>query len=244
MIFIKYIKLLLIFLLITTTLFTGCNNQKNENNNNESSRLAVSEIEFKTDLPIFVESPQDNISSEDKNIVDNKPVSSAEVSSIDESSETPSNTSEINNINTNETSNNNNSSTATPDTSSSITDDDLYCMAAVIYTEAGGDKFSNECRMMVGCVVLNRVNNSRYPDTIRGVLTQSGQYSNYSYKGVHFPKRAQYKSEAHAVERAYECAKIVLNGGFIIPSNVVYQAEFIQGSGIYKKTNGMYFCYQ
>ena len=50
-------------------------------------------------------------------------------------------------------------------------------------------------------------------------------------------------------DRAYECAKFLLENGSVLPENVVFQAEFEQGDGVYKAfelTRGrkMYFCYK
>ena len=53
------------------------------------------------------------------------------------------------------------------ETRASFTDEELYCMAAVIYNEAGGNAATDEHRKLVAYVVLNRVNDPRFPDTIR-----------------------------------------------------------------------------
>ena len=57
--------------------------------------------------------------------------------------------------------------------------EDVEMLACVIYQEAGGDACSDECRMYVGDVVLNRVADSRFPDTIEGVLTAKFQYGTF-----------------------------------------------------------------
>jgi hypothetical protein len=125
------------------------------------------------------------------------------------------------------------------------THDELYCMAVAIYNEAGGNACTDEHREMVGYVVLNRVNDSRYPDTIRGVLEQPGQYEGLGSKGVNFAKRSSNDLEAKALERAWDTAKKVLENrdNIPIPENVVFQAEFQQGKGVYKQLGNTYFCY-
>lgn len=124
------------------------------------------------------------------------------------------------------------------------TKDELFCMAAVIYNEAGADACSDEHRALVGYVVLNRVNDSRYPNSIRGVLEQRGQYLGMG-NGVEFAKRYTNPGEKHAVERAYRIAREVLENrnNIPIPENVVFQAEFKQGAGVYKHIGNTYFCY-
>ncbi len=57
----------------------------------------------------------------------------------------------------------------------SYTDRDLKHMAAIIYCEAGNQSYAG--KMAVGCVVMNRVKSSRFPNTILKVLKQPGQFS-------------------------------------------------------------------
>lgn len=125
------------------------------------------------------------------------------------------------------------------------TDDELFCLAAVIYNEAGSDFISDEHQEMVGYVVLNRVNHPAYPNSIREVIEQPGQYSGMS-KGVHFFQRGNSQAEENAKARAYEAARRVLENrnNIPIPANVVYQAQGKQGSGVYKKLGNTYFCYR
>lgn len=118
-------------------------------------------------------------------------------------------------------------------------------MAVAIYNEAGGNECSDEMRELVGYVVLNRVNDPHYPDTIRGVLEDPGQYAGLGRAGVHFAKRSSKPEEAAALARAWDTAEKVLENrnDIPIPENVVFQAEFTQGSGVYKRIGNTYFCY-
>lgn len=52
---------------------------------------------------------------------------------------------------------------------------DLAMMAAIIEVEAGDQCY--EGRLAVGSVVMNRVESSKFPNTISGVIYQSGQFS-------------------------------------------------------------------
>ena len=120
--------------------------------------------------------------------------------------------------------------------------EDVEMLACVIYQEAGGDACSDECRMYVGDVVLNRVADSRFPDTIEGVLTAPGQYGRFSKTGIVWPERAKEPGEAHAVERAYRIADELLAGEHseLYGQGYVWQAEFEQGTeGFW--CDGMYF---
>lgn len=123
------------------------------------------------------------------------------------------------------------------------TQEELEALALVIYQEAGGDSCSDDCRQMVGEVVLNRVADSRFPGTIEEVLLQPKQYGRLSKTGLVWPERASNPEEAHAIERAYKCAEQLLSGSTarLLPPDVIFQAEFVQGE-IVAELDGFYFC--
>lgn len=126
-------------------------------------------------------------------------------------------------------------------TEPAYTEAELEMMALVIYQEAGGDACSDETRLMVGNVVLNRVADDRFPDTIEGVLLQERQYGRLHWTGLVWPERASQSVEAHAVQRAYDCAERVLEGERLLPEDVIFQSEYIQGE-IVAQQDGFYFC--
>ena len=105
------------------------------------------------------------------------------------------------------------------------TSDELEMMALVIYQEAGSDACSDETRLMVGTVVMNRVEDERFPNTIYEVLTQKRQYGLLHWTGLVWPKRANNPVEAHAVARAYECAKRILLGERLLPEDVMSRQQ-------------------
>ena len=122
------------------------------------------------------------------------------------------------------------------------TTEELEHLAIAIYQEAGGDACSDETRLMVGSVVMNRVEDSRFPDTLHGVLTQRAQYGRLHWTGIVWPERASNPGEAYAVERAYACAERILLGERVLPNDVIWQAEFKQGTEVVAYQDGMYFC--
>lgn len=107
----------------------------------------------------------------------------------------------------------------------------LYLLSHLIYAEAGN--CSNELQLGVGSVVLNRVESSKFPNTIKGVIYQSGQYS-CIWDG-NFNKKPNKQSIKNAI--------YLLKNGSQLPKYVVFQAEFAQGRGIYKRVGNTYFCY-
>lgn len=112
--------------------------------------------------------------------------------------------------------------------------EDLELLACVIYQEAGADYCCDDCRRRVADVVLNRVEDDRFPDNIQDVLTQKRQYGRYYWTGVVWPERAKNDCEKHAVERAYRIAEEVLKGEHseLYGEGYIWQAEFKQGTGV------------
>lgn len=116
-------------------------------------------------------------------------------------------------------------------------EDDLFCYAALIYQEAGGDKCSDDTRAKVAEVAGNRVEDPRFPNTIREVLEQSIdgalQYGRYAITGVQFSERAYLPEEWHAVQRAFRIALDYLMGantGGLRGAGYIWQSEHPQGT--------------
>ncbi len=58
---------------------------------------------------------------------------------------------------------------------SAVSSSDLTLLSAIIFCEAGGESYAGQ--VAVGAVVLNRVKSSSFPNSISGVVYQSGQFS-------------------------------------------------------------------
>ena len=113
------------------------------------------------------------------------------------------------------------------------TDNDLYLLSHVINGEAGANWCTDTMRLYSGSVVLNRIKDSRFPDTIEEVIYQPGQYK-CTWDG-NFNKPV--------TEGSMNAAIYLLENGSQLPENVVFQSEFPQGQGIYTKEMNLYFCY-
>lgn len=115
-----------------------------------------------------------------------------------------------------------------------IDEAELEMLACVIYQEAGGDKCCDDCRRRVADVVLNRVADERFPNTMEEVLTAKQQYGRFHWTGIVWPERASQPGEARAVERAYRIAEEVLTGehSALYGEGYIWQAEFKQGKDI------------
>lgn len=121
-------------------------------------------------------------------------------------------------------------------------DEQVELLACAIYNEAGGDGSTDLTRKRVADVVLNRVEDPRFPNDIYSVLTSPGQYAGFEY-GVVWPARAQNPGEQHAVARAYDVAFDVLcndNHSDLYGQGYIWQAGFIQGTDVIY-SDGHYF---
>lgn len=128
-----------------------------------------------------------------------------------------------------------------PPTEPKYTTEELEMLALVIYQEAGADLCSDETRLMVGTVVMNRIADSRFPDTMHEVVTEERAYGRLHWTGIVWPDRASDPAEAHAVSRAFAIARRILTGERALPEDVVFQSEYIMGE-IVAFSDGMYFC--
>lgn len=121
-----------------------------------------------------------------------------------------------------------------------ITYEDLSYLSKIIYAEAGSIWLSDEWKMSVGEVVINRVKSPEFPSTIREVIEQEGQY---------YGANSKYFQTLKPDLRCIKIALRLLNGERIFDDGaVVFQANFPQGSGtactfIDKYLGKTYFCY-
>lgn len=110
-------------------------------------------------------------------------------------------------------------------------EEDLYILSHLICGEAEG--CWRPMKLSVGSVVLNRVSDDRFPDTIAEVVFQEGQYA-CTWDGNYYKEPSQ---------ETINIAAELLEYGSVIDESVVWQAEFPQGYGIYDVIGNMYFCY-
>ena len=110
---------------------------------------------------------------------------------------------------------------------------DLDLLARLIHAESGSDTCSDDLQKYVGSVALNRVCSEYYPNNLHDVVYQEGQYECVMNGKINEP----------ATDREIRMAKLLYRVGPQLPREVVFQAEFIQGDGIYLKEQNMYFCY-
>lgn len=110
-------------------------------------------------------------------------------------------------------------------------EEDLYVMAHLL---AGEAQFcTDEEQRYVGSVVLNRVQHEAFPDTIKDVVFDRGQYSSINDRNYY----------REPTESNWSNARWLLENGSVLPGYVIYQSKGKQGSGVYLKTKWHQYCY-
>ena len=105
--------------------------------------------------------------------------------------------------------------------------EDLFLLAKIITSEAGSERLSDEWRMCVGEVVLNRVASPEFPDTVEEVILQEGQYAGADTE--------EFTYYLNPTEDSVNAALRLLQGERLMDPWVVFQANFPQGGGVYAK---------
>ena len=101
----------------------------------------------------------------------------------------------------------------------SYTAQDEAELARIVYWEARGE--SEEGQLAVANVVLNRVRHKAWPNTIRGVIHQRGQFT---------PTQSKRYGRVHVPEQYREIARRALDGERAVDDDTVY---FSRGKGGY-----------
>ena len=105
---------------------------------------------------------------------------------------------------------------------SSYTEKELKLLACLVNAEARGQIY--EGKLAVANVVLNRVKSSRYPNSIEGVIYQSGQFS-VARNGVLQKELDRYSNYTSSGQKAsIKAAKAALNGSNNIGNRLYFNS--------------------
>ncbi len=104
-------------------------------------------------------------------------------------------------------------------------DGDRELLANLIYCEAGAEPY--EGKVAVGAVVINRVLSSVYPDTVVGVIYQSGQFS-----PVASGRLALALANGSATDACYQAADAAMGGATNVGNCVYFRTPIPGLSGI------------
>lgn len=109
--------------------------------------------------------------------------------------------------------------TAETETEAPYTDEDLYVLSHIISAEAGNCQ--EEMMLYAGSVVLNRVADDRFPNTIKEVVFQTDP--------LQYRPTANGEYDKEPTEGAVEAARKLLEEGSVLPADVIYQSNEMIG---------------
>lgn len=119
---------------------------------------------------------------------------------------------------------------------------EYYPYMLPITTGEGGDKYySDEDQFCIMNVIENRIKSPYYPNTVKEVIFQPGQYQpTWDGSWDKTPDERTKKNVENYLRGRVETG---------MPSNVLYQAMFIQGDGVWKHISnsvdvGHFYCYK
>ena len=111
---------------------------------------------------------------------------------------------------------------------------DVNLLARLIYAEAAANNILD--KQYVGAVVMNRLRSGLWGNTLKSVIYAKGQYA-CTWQGKKF--------NSNPPEDCISIAQALLQGEtYGVPENVIFQAQFKQGSGVWKKVGSHYYCYK
>ena len=126
-------------------------------------------------------------------------------------------------------------------------------LGSVMFGEEEGDSFM---AAGAGSVVLNRVRRSDFPNTVHDVIyeiikTKDKTYEQYAPRTKRIlecvvadkPIPSTLADVKYVPAWYFDLARFLLENGSIFREDVVYQAHFKQGKGVYYEKDGEYFCY-
>lgn len=119
------------------------------------------------------------------------------------------------------------------------TEQDLDLLARLMMAEMGSDWIPDQVLLSVGSVVLNRVNSDDFPDTLYDVIYQTNP--------VQYQPTVSGSINNTPTQRVKDAAKFLLDNGSVLPADVVFQSEFIQGPVYFQYYDSIlgsttYFC--
>lgn len=127
----------------------------------------------------------------------------------------------------------------------SYTSSDLRYLTAIVYCEAGSESYKG--KVAVANVVLNRVNNKKYPNTIKSVIYQKGQFTparSGSLKKAlakYDGKSSMKSSEKKMMAESKKAAKAALNGKKVLSSKYLFFTGYRSKKTIQKKYKNAVF---
>ena len=106
-----------------------------------------------------------------------------------------------------------------------------HLLAKVIWVEARGESF--EGQQAVAEVVLNRMSDPGFANTLEGVIYAEGQF-----------RSVEFLDDAQPYQTQYEAIEAALYGPYVLPKDVFHFATFATNENIWGTIGGHIFCYR
>lgn len=134
-----------------------------------------------------------------------------------------------------------------------FTEEEVVELGAMIFAEEEGDSF---CAAGAASVAGNRVRRPDFPDNFHDVIYQIIKAEEHTYEqyaprtkriiehvvaGKPIPK--ELADVPYIPDLYFNIARLILEHGPIFREDVIYQAHFKQGKGVYYEKDGEFFCY-
>ena len=111
-----------------------------------------------------------------------------------------------------------------------ITPAERELLASIVWLEARGECFSGQQAVVE--VILNRVHDENFPDSVAAVIYEAGQFESAAMVHTAEPGEVQYM----AIDQA-------LSGPNVLPEGVVFFSAEAQNSKVWGNIGGHTFCY-
>lgn len=111
-----------------------------------------------------------------------------------------------------------------------LTKEEINLLARMVWVEAQGEPV--EGQQAVAEVVLNRLADGSFPDTLKGVIYAEDQF-----------RSTQFLQDAEPTQTQYEAVERALYGPYVLPMGVVFFAQYPVNQNVWGKIGGHTFCY-
>ena len=107
----------------------------------------------------------------------------------------------------------------------SYSQEDLLLLAQLIESEGGIESY--ECKLYIGSVVLNRVNSTRFPNTLKGVIFQADKSGVHQFSVTKVRADGTRAIDCTPRPESYQAAEYLLTYGTQLPDDVlVFYADY------------------
>lgn len=121
---------------------------------------------------------------------------------------------------------------------SSYTSNDLRLLSSIVYCESGNQSYKGQ--VAVANVVLNRVKSRKFPNSIKGVVYQRGQFTP-ARSGSLSKALKLYDKKSSKLRKATKAAKAALSGEKAVKNSTLYFSGYSSKKVIKRRYSSAFF---